>query len=175
MVNESIPKSPEPVHAGSERETLTEFLDWYRNALIRKADGLDPTQLTVRLGPSTLTIGRLVRHMTMVEDYWFQSVFAGEEDSEPWKSAPWDDDPDWEMTSADGMTFDDLRHDFDRSCEHSRHVVASAKSLELIAARESADRTVSLRWILVHMIEEYARHAGHADLIRESIDGVTGE
>jgi uncharacterized damage-inducible protein DinB len=154
---------------------MIEFLDWYRAVLIRKGDGLTPEQLTATLGPSTLTIGRLIRHMTLVEDSWFDNRFAGQPEREPWASAPWDDDRDWEMTTADGLSFDELRIDFDAACARSREIVGTADDLSAIAVTPSRHGYESLRWILVHMIEEYARHCGHADLIREMIDGRVGD
>lgn len=154
---------------------LDEFVDFYRAVLLRKASGLEPAQLAATLAPSTLTIGALVRHMTFVEDHWFHSVFAGLSDREPWASADWDADRDWEMTTATGMTFGELRADFDEACARSRAVVVGASSLDELAKGGDVTDRPSLRWILVHMIEEYARHCGHADLVRESIDGTVGD
>lgn len=154
---------------------LVEFLDFYRTVLLRKACGLTPAQLDVSIAPSTLTIGALVRHMTFVEDHWFDSIFAGRAVREPWASADWDADRDWEMTSASGMTFGDIRTDFDEACERSRSHVAGAASLDDVANGGDLTDRPSLRWILIHMIEEYARHCGHADLLRESIDGRLGD
>jgi uncharacterized damage-inducible protein DinB len=175
MTTPPVPDPIEPSFAAGERETLIEFLDWYRTVLLRKGDGLTPHQLSTRLGPSSLTIGRLIRHMTFVEDFWFDFRFAGNPEREPWASAPWDADHDWEMTTADGLTFTELRVEYDAACARSRVVVDESPDLDPIAAAPQPDRQVSLRWILVHMIEEYARHCGHADFLREAIDGRTGD
>jgi len=171
---ESMVVPAEPAPAGDERSMLLEFLDFQRAVLLRKGHGLTHAQLAVRLGPSTLTIGRLIRHMTFVEDHWFQTVLIGRQ-REPWASAPWDDDPDWEMTTADGMTFPALAGDFTAACDWSRATIADHHDLDLVALGARVDRPVTLRWLLIHMIEEYARHCGHADLLREAIDGRTGD
>ena len=173
MTSSQLPEPPEPEYGGDERTTLTGFLDFYRSILVRKGAGLDAERLTSRLGASSLTIGRLIRHMTQVEDHWFQRVLPGDDPIEPWASAPWGDDPDWEMTTADGLDFATLRSDFEAACARSRATLERFDDLDLVALGASPDRPVSIRWILVHMIEEYARHCGHADLIRESIDGDT--
>jgi hypothetical protein len=113
--------------------------------------------------------------MTFVEDHWFDVTFAGHPEREPWASVDWEADRDWEMTSASGMSFAELRVDFEEACTRSRSHVAAAESLGALAAGGDASNRVSLRWILIHMIEEYARHCGHADFLRESIDGRTGD
>jgi hypothetical protein len=93
----------------------------------------------------------------------------------PWIDAPWEADRDWEMTTAAGMKFDELRAHFEATCQRSRDVVERAESLDALQKLEGSRGPTSLRWILIHMIEEYARHVGHADLIRESIDGQVGD
>lgn len=175
MSAEPVSLPVEPEVAAGERQTLAEFIDFQRVVLLRKGDGLTSEQLAAQLWPSPLTIGRLIRHMTLVEDHWFDNVFAGNPEREPWASAPWEDDPDWEMTTADGVDFSTLRSDFGAACDRSRTIVDAAVDLDTIASTPSHDRLVSLRWILVHMIEEYARHCGHADLLREAIDGRVGD
>ena len=172
---DAVDEPSDPGRRSDERTMLTEFLDFYRRVLLRKASGLTPDQLDATIAPSTLTIGALVRHMTFVEDHWFDVTFAGLAAREPWASADWDADRDWEMTSASGMTFCDLRTDFDEACERSRSRVAGASSLDDLANCAGMTDRPSLRWILIHMIEEYARHCGHADLLRESIDGRPGD
>ena len=154
---------------------LLGFLDVQRTVLLRKGDGLTAEQLGQRLGPSTLTLGRLIRHMTFVEDHWFQKALAADAPPEPWASAPWDDDPDWEMTTADGMTFRALADDFIAACDRSNQTLAGHDDLDHVASGTHPGMPVTLRWILIHMIEEYARHCGHADLLREAIDGQTGD
>ena len=172
---DAVAEPSDPERRSGELAMLTEFLDFYRTVLLRKASGLTPLQLTATVAASTLTIERLIRHMTLVEDHWFDETFAGLPGREPWASADWDADRDWEMTTAYGMNFADLRADFDAACKRSRAHVAAAPSLDALAIGGDSANSVSLRWILIHMIEEYARHCGHADILRESIDGRTGD
>ena len=166
---------PPEVRNADERTTLLAMLDYYRTVLARKVAGLDPDQLQATVGASTLTLGKLVRHMALVENIWFWNRFAGRPPREPWASAAWDDDPDWEMTTAAGATADELLALYDREVDDARAIVAATASLDTEAPEPGREGPYNLRWILVHMIEEYARHCGHADLIRESIDGAVGD
>ena len=165
----------EPGRALTERDTLVNFLAYFRSVLIRKAAGLDAEQLATTVGASSLTIGGLVRHMAFVEDHWFHGVLAGNDDPEPWAAADWDTSPDWEFDTAPDQSPGELLTQFDTSVARSDAAIARFHGLDTIAARQSHGEPTSLRWIMVHMIEEYARHCGHADLIRESIDGTTGD
>lgn len=163
-----------PPAAADEPTTLFAFLDYFRATLRRQADGLDAQQLATRLPPSTLTLGALLKHLAHVERYWATYVFAGEEMTEPWASADWNADPDWEMTSAAYDSPDDLRSLYDAELAAADVVYRRAVDeggLDALAARKRYEHNFSLRWILLHLVEEYARHCGHADLIRESIDG----
>lgn len=158
----------------TEHQTLTEFLDYYRGVLARKADGLTQEELARTAAASFLTLGGLIKHMALVEDAWLTERFAGGGLPEPWKSADFETDHDWEFHSAVDDPPAYLMGLFDQACARSRRVVADAESLDTEAARTRDDGVVwNLRWIMVHMIEEYARHCGHADLLRESIDGST--
>jgi hypothetical protein len=163
-----------PPAAADESTTLLAFLDYFRATLRRQADGLDGQQLATRLPPSTLTLGALLKHLAHVERYWATYVFEGEAMTEPWASADWDADPDWEMTSAAHDPPDELRRLYDAEIAAADAVYRRAidtTGLDALAERERYGKHFSLRWILVHLVEEYARHCGHADLIRESIDG----
>jgi hypothetical protein len=177
-VSESAFARPEPPYAADDATMLRSFLDYYRATILRQGEGLDAEQLAATLGPSTLTIGGLVKHMTIVESWWFREVLFGLPDL-PWIPADaFDDDPDWEFHSAVDDPWDLLVERFrsvvaDCDVEIDR-ALATPDGLDLAAQRPRRDGSVAtLRWILVHMVEEYARHAGHADLIRESIDGAT--
>lgn len=172
---DAVAEPTDPERCSGELTMLTEFLDFYRTVLLRKASGLTDVQLTATVAASTLTIGQLIRHMTLVEDHWFDETFAGRPEREPWASADWDADRDWEMTTAHGMSFADLHADFDEACKRSRDHLAAAASLDVLASGGDTSNGVSLRWIVIHMIEEYARHCGHADILRESIDGRIGD
>jgi uncharacterized damage-inducible protein DinB len=162
--------------APDEATALVQFLDAQRTVLIRKAWNLDHDQLHTTLPPSTLTIGGLLKHLALVEDDWFDHIFAGRPEREPWASAPWDEDRDWELTTARDDPPDVLLGLHRDACDRSRETVASAGSLDQMSELTQPDGfRPSLRWIMLHMIEEYARHCGHADMIRQSIDGATGD
>lgn len=171
---QEAPPLPTDVRDGDERTTLIAMLDFHRAVLVRKAWGLSPDQLNHTVAPSTLTLGGLLKHMAWVEQHWFHRIFLGNEQREPWLGAPWDRDRDWELTSAAGASFDQLLELYDREVATAREIVAAAPDLDARAPAGSRG-PINLRWILVHMIEEYARHCGHADLIRESIDGTVGD
>jgi hypothetical protein len=172
-----VPRPVEPVDidlASDELTTLTQFLDFHRSVLAHRSWGLSQSDLARALAPSNLTLGGLLKHMTYVEDWWFDHRFVGNEPSEPWASADWDSDPDWEMTTAADDTPKQLFDQYDESCKRSR-AIAEAATLDQLTARANGDGIHwNMRWILVHMIEEYARHCGHADFIRQSIDGQVG-
>lgn len=167
--------------AGGEVETLLGFLDYQRATFAWKTRGLTDEQLRQGLAPTSMTLAGMLKHLAVVEDGWFARVAADAPMPEPWASVDWDADPDWDWSSAHEQTAEELRELWGERVENSRAVVAAQLSA---GASEALDRThsawggagrVSLRWILLHMIEEYARHNGHADLLRESIDGETGE
>jgi hypothetical protein len=128
-MTETVERRDPPLRGG-EADTLLAFLDYHRDTLRKKVAGLDRGQLGRTLRPSTMTLGGLVKHLTLVEENWFSVVLEGNPLPEPWGSV-----------------------------KTSRH----------------GGGAFSLRWILLHMLEEYARHNGHADLLRESIDGQVGE
>ena len=172
----------DPPNAAGEAETLLAFLDFHRETLRLKTAGLDAAGLDQRLAPSTLTLGGLLKHLAYVEDWWFNQVYADNPAPEPWASVDWKADPDWELHSAAQDTPERLRELFDTSVEVSDRIVHDAlahpgalESLSRRTFRQDPTRRHNLRWILVHLIEEYARHNGHADLLRESIDGQVGE
>lgn len=168
----------DPPLAADEITTLRTFLDFHRRTLLLKTDGLDAGQLARTHAPSTMTLGGLLKHLALVEDSWFGEVLAGREPSEPWASVDWDADRDWEWHTAAQDDPDALRTLLRDTIARSDAIVdALGGDLDHPAARphRRTGEPISLRWILVHMIEEYARHNGHADLLREAIDGVTGE
>ena len=171
-----------PPLSGTETEILVGMLDWHRDTLRIKADGLDAGQLDQRLEPSTMTLGGMLKHMAYVEDWWFNQVFAGNPEPEPWASVDWDADNDWDWHSATEDTPEQLRALLDEAVAASDRILhealASSDGLDAVAqmpSRRHPGQRFSLRWVVVHMIEEYARHNGHADLIRESIDGQVGQ
>jgi hypothetical protein len=159
--------------AGDERATLTGFLDFQRQTLLLKCAGLSPEQLLLRAAPpSSLCLLGLVRHLTDVEFGWLQAHFAGAEDVELYGPG----DADLEVTEADEESVTAAFARFAEVAATSRSIVAGA-ALDALTADQhpGTGERFSLRWILVHLIEEYARHNGHADLLRQAIDGAVGE
>ena len=151
---------------------LSVWLDYQRATLLWKCQGLEGAALAHRgVPPSSLTLLGLVRHMALVEWWWFDHIFTGSASPEPISTS---DDRDADFNDIDpGRALADLEL-FQLQCDVSRVIVAAAESLDTTSV--SAEKpTVSLRWIMIHMIEEYARHNGHADLLREQIDGAVGE
>jgi len=167
----------EPPLAGDERTLLDTWLDYERETVLLKTEGLDHTQLNTALPPSSLTLAGLLKHLAYVEDTWIQSRFLGRSDDElePWGSAPWHEDRDWEFTSAADDDPEELRALYRAACERSRRATDGRGLDELVVSPGSEGERWNLRWILMHLIEETARHCGHADLIREAVDGTVGE
>lgn len=162
-------------HAPNEITALVEFLDVHRVEFHERAWGLTDDQLRHTTAASDLTLGGLVKHMALVEHSWFEHRFLGLDEREPWASAPWDEDADWELTTAANDTGEELFALYVDTCNRCREIIANAESLDQLSVRtDDNDMAWNLRWIMIHMIEEYARHLGHADLIRESIDGTKG-
>lgn len=170
---------PEPEPAVDEVQTLLGFLDYQRATLEWKCRGLGTAGMTLRVARSTMTLAGLLNHMSWVEDHWFSFFLHDRERAGTWSRADFAADPDWEWNEALSMAPDDVRARWAAACESSRRDVAAALAtggLDQLARRTwDNGEAPSLRWILVHMIEEYARHNGHADLLREAADGQTGE
>ena len=174
------PDRTDPPLAADEATTLLAFLDFHRATLRMKTAGLTAEQLGTPHPPSTLTLGGLLKHVALNEASWFGEVLHGRPMPEPWASADWEADRDWELHSAVDDSPLELVRLMDESVEQARRDVAAALAMGGLDFRSATlsrkgNREFTLRWILLHMIEEYARHNGHADLIRESIDGATGE
>ena len=153
---------------------LQSYLDYFRSVLLRKCAGLGADELAVTVAASPLTLGGLLRHMAWVEDFWFGQVLHDREPAAEWADADWTSQPDWEMDTAGDFSPAELGRQFDAAVARSRAAVDGV-DLETVAARPNGDKATNLRWIVVHMIEEYARHCGHADLIREAVDGSVGD
>lgn len=165
----------EPALGADERTMLTGFLDYHRATVVWKVSGISAAQMAATIPSSSLTIAGLLKHLALVEDSWFTERFAGQGEGQ-WAGIDWEADPDWEFRTALDDTPADLLTLYAASCARSRAVIDAAVSLDQLSV--IPDRTgphFSLRWILLHMIEETARHNGHLDLLRESIDGETGE
>ncbi|MDJ0767952.1 MAG: DinB family protein [Ilumatobacter sp.] len=170
---------PEPPIDGDETGTLLGFLDYQRATLAWKCEGLDAEGLNTSVAASSMTLGGLLKHMALVESSWFSRWLHGRDRQPPWNAIDWDAHPDWDFESAADDSPEELTGLWREAVASSRALVDEALAsggLDQAAKRTWPDGDApSLRWILVHMIEEYARHNGHADLIREAIDGSTGE
>jgi hypothetical protein len=169
----------EPPVAGDEIETLLGALERQRSYLAWKCGELDAAGLRAKLGPSSVTPGGLLKHLALIEDYRFSRRLRGRELGPPWDTVDWDADPDWEWHSASEDTPEQLMALWQDAVARSRAAIAAAlfdDGLDQLVQYTPADgRAWSLRRLLVDTIEEYARHVGHADLIRESVDGLVGE
>ncbi|GAB2938983.1 DinB family protein [Streptomyces mayteni] len=160
-----------PPAVGGERETLSALLDWHRATFELKCRGVPPERLSERaVPPSTMSLHGLVRHLAGVERWWFRIQFAGENVPLLYYS---DDDPEQDFDRLDGDPGEAFAV-WRAECERSRAIVAAAASLDVTGTRRSTGEPISLRRIMADLIAEYARHNGHADLLRERIDGVTG-
>jgi uncharacterized damage-inducible protein DinB len=173
----------DPPLRADEVATLRAFLDFHRDTFRWKCAGLTQEQLAQPLPPSDMTLGGMMKHLAIVESSWFESTYAGGQYMPPFDTVDWDADRDWEWHSAKDDSPQELRRLFDDAVRRADAVIdaalAAGDGLDGESVKHSrhgeGQGAFSLRWILVHMIEEYARHNGHADLIRESIDGETGE
>ncbi|MGB9376938.1 MAG: DinB family protein [Mycobacteriales bacterium] len=164
----------DPPLIADEREMLTSFLDYHRDTLAMKVAGLSEEQMHQRSAPpSSMSLLGLVRHLADVERGWFRRTLGGETVEQAPPIFFSDESPDDDFDDLDTVSVDEALGTWRHECEVSREVVARAESLDALGHGRTRD--YSLRWILVHMIEEYARHNGHADLLRERIDGATGE
>ncbi len=159
-----------PLRAG-ERETLRAFLDYHRATLAMKCDGLSDDDLRrPSMPPSTLTLLALVRHMAEVERTWFRRVINAED-----IPLRWSDDGDFQAAyDASASTRSEAFEAWQAEVEHSRRIEREAESLDVIGYQASWGEDVSLRLVMLHLIHEYARHNGHADFLREAIDGTVG-
>lgn len=170
----------DPPGRADEAETLLAYLRYHRDTFRWKTGGLTAAQLAVSLAPSTMTLGGMIKHLALVEVSWFHEFFGGADQLEPWASVDWDNDPDWEWRTALEDSPAQLSEIYEQCVQEADDAIAhglSRDGLDALSAKKGKrdGEPFTLRWIVAHMIEEYARHNGHADLIRESIDGQTGE
>jgi Protein of unknown function (DUF664) len=173
----------EPPLSGTEEEHLVGALDRLRATFRWKADGLNAAGLGARIGVSALTLGGLLKHLAMVEDYMFTVKLSGQPLGAPWDELLGSDsqnvDDDWSFTSAANDTPQQLYALWDDAVSRSRHRLIRALSNggldQLVHVSDSTGQHASLRRLACDLIEEYGRHTGHADLLRESIDGRVGE
>jgi hypothetical protein len=163
-------------YEADERTTLLWFLDYYRRVLARKAEGVsDKVARTQLCPPSDMTLLGLIRHMADVERGWFRRSVGAEPDAGPifYGDSHPDGDDDGDFHPPPGTTLAEAFEAYWREIEIADRNIAAVESLDTII--QGGRRRMTVRWILVHMIEEYARHCGHADLLRQAIDGATGD
>jgi uncharacterized damage-inducible protein DinB len=169
----------EPPVAGNEADTLVGALERQRRYAAWKCGNLDTAGLQATLGPSTITLGGLLKHLALVEDDYFSVRLGGQPWHAPWDTADWDADPDWEWHSAADDSPGQLMALWEEAVSRSRAeitaAIASGGLDHPVAGARRDGQTPSLRRIIMDVIEEYARHVGQADLIRESVDGLVGE
>jgi uncharacterized damage-inducible protein DinB len=159
-----------PSEAG-EREMLEAFLEWHRATLLKKCDGVPADRLRERtVAPSSLSLLGLARHLTEVERGWFRRGLAGEKAERLYCTA---EHPDGDFDNVDQADVEEAFEAWHAECDSSRRILASYESLDEQA--RGTDEPLMVRWVILHMLEEYARHNGHADLLRERIDGTVGE
>jgi Protein of unknown function (DUF664) len=177
MANSDYPW--EPPLAGTEAEHLFGALDRLRTTFRWKADDLDAAGLQTRIGASALTLGGLLKHLALVEEHCSSTKLSGAPLGPPWDAVDWDADPDWEFTSAAGDTPEQIYTLWDDAVERSRArfgaAVADGGPGQLVHLTGPDGVHASLRRLVCDMIEEYGRHTGHADLLREAVDGRAGE
>lgn len=161
----------DPPSAGTEKDVLQGFLGYLRDTMLCKLDGLTDEELRRPHDPSGLTLLGMVKHLTDVESSWFRETFLGEQMLHSWD--PTDPDKDWRIEQSDttAAILDGYRAEIRKANE-----IVDAHPLDAVATSpRTGMEGLQLRWIVTHLIEETARHCGHADLIREAIDGQTGE
>ena len=148
----------------SETDTALAFLDFARECVVKKLDGLDDEQVRQVLVPSGTSLLGLVQHMVAGERYWFAHHVRGDDPSAEY---------DFEMVVPEGRTTSDLVAEY-RTAYAESNAIVRERSLDAVTALPVVDRPLSVRWVVAHMTSETARHAGHADILRELIDGTTG-
>jgi uncharacterized damage-inducible protein DinB len=158
-------------HAADERAMLIAWLDWHRATVFLKTDGLaeDLAHRPLLASSPLMTVAGLVSHLYWVERYWIEHTLLGGPDDQPWS----EEDPDKDY-KVDGTPLAELLAAYDRQCTRNNEVVRSL-SLDTASATKRRNEPVTLRWVLLHLIEETARHNGHIDILREMLDGVTGD
>lgn len=162
----------DPPETAPEKETVEAFLDYQRASVFLKVRGLDRDSATRRLVPSLTTVLGVVKHLAYVEAWWFQDIFAGGSVEYPWT----DDDPDADFRIEETDTIESVMSLYASMTDESRRISAAANFDDVSQRQHPRRGTVfSLRWIVLHMIEETARHLGHMDILREQAEGGTGD
>jgi uncharacterized damage-inducible protein DinB len=163
------PTADQPVSTGSERPVLEAFLDFHRQVLVSKVDGISEYQARQRRVPSKTTLAGLIKHMIGVERGWFQEVLGGRNPEDIGPNVGGGEES-WDLAENEAVS--SLIKEYEQTCEQSRQTAARFALDDAVPQPDMGQ--VSLRWIYVHMIEETARHVGHADILREQTDGSAG-
>ena len=161
-----------PVRTADERSMLEAMLEWYREGVLRKVEGMSQADATRSALRSPTTAAGIVKHLAVVEDLWFTVRLGGQPMPEPWRDVDFSVDPDWEFRTATQEPLETSVALYVEACARSRAAVAG-RSLDDVGS-DARRGEFSLRWALLHMIEETARHLGHLDVLRELADGTTG-
>ncbi len=161
----------QPPYSGSEKETLQGFLSFLRETLVLKCQGLTEEQLRATPTVSSMSLMGMLKHLTIVERYWFQGVFLDADVDLPWS----EEDPDGDWRHSDADSGESIIAAYVAEYEISDRILQERGLDEMATWAQSNEERVNLRYIATHMIEETGRHCGHADILREAIDGVTGE
>jgi hypothetical protein len=170
-----VRQDPDPT-TPSERDALGQYLDYQRETILLKTDGLIKEQLAAKIPTSDLTLAGILYHLALVEESWFEEDFLGLPPREDWRGVDWKADPNYEFRTALDKEPQWLRARYRDACDRARQVIARADSLDAVSdSARVGGKPFTLRWVMLHLIEETARHAGHADLLREAVDGTVGE
>ncbi|CAN5736119.1 hypothetical protein BH10ACT1_BH10ACT1_00820 [soil metagenome] len=164
---------PTGFHTSGEREMLEGMLDWYREGVVAKVRGASHAAATARPLASSTSIAGLVKHLALVEDSWWAEDLAGVALADWYASVDWDADRDWEFHTVDDEPLDLQVQRYEAACRRGREI-AAGRDLDEVGA-DTSRREFSLRFVYLHLIEETARHLGHLDVLRELLDGTTGE
>ena len=178
MTSFDLQSRPQPPANVDETGTLLGFLEFQRATFAWKFGGVDAAGMRATIAASTMSLGGLVKHLAIVEDWWFSMSLLGAAADSRWSHIDWEADRDWEWRTAADDSPEELMSLWQEVVERSRTNLAKVlpEGWDRPAATPWDDgQRPSLRWVVCHMIEEYARHNGHADLLRESVDGATGE
>jgi hypothetical protein len=160
----------------SERDALGQYLDYQRETILLKTEGLTREQLGEKIPTSELTLAGILYHLALNEEAWFEVYFLGLPERGDWQGIDWEADPDYEFRTALTKEPDWLRRRYRDACNRARQAAASVDSLDQLSVSTRTDgKPFTLRWVTLHLIEETARLAGQADLLREAIDGTVGE
>jgi uncharacterized damage-inducible protein DinB len=166
---------PDPTTT-NEQDSLGQYLDYQRETILIKTEGLDKEQLGRKIPTSDLTLAGILYHQALVEEAWFEVDFRGLEPRADFAGIDWEADPDYEFRTALDKEPDWLRRRYRDACDRASQIAADAGSMDALSVSTRIEgKPFTLRWVIMHLIEETARHAGQADLLREAIDGTVGE